>query len=162
MNFYYLFTFMLVYFSGVLSGVIHEIPNINESSYFAVPYSSKFKVYTGSSLRALNSQSLRNNYLVGSVCVLHDGEKCKAISSVIMKLNYNPSCNYSNSTIKKMAIYNRKGKQVHELINLTKLGKNEVCDRHIRFYFKNGCEFAATFNYKDTDADGTLKSLARQ
>jgi len=154
----YLYTFMILCFTGVLSGVINSNTRLNKRWLsLRVPNPKDYKLSYGKSLRQLDRLELRENHiLIGAIC-LYRPERCGVFADFEIKLDYDTTCHYGNSEIKRIAVHDSEGDPVSEIINLTKLGQDKFSNRYITFYFENDCKFTATYNYKNAVADNELK-----
>jgi len=158
MKFNYLFTFMLLCFSGVLSGVINGNSRLSKRYGYVLHINNPtdYKLSYGSSHRKLDIMYLSDGVLSGGIC-LYRPERCATYGNFDIKLDYESTCNYGNSKIKRIAVHDSEGDPVSEIINLSKLGQNKFSNRYITFYFENGCKFTATYNYQNAKADYELR-----
>jgi len=150
----YLYTFMILCFSGVLSGVINSNTRLNKRMrYLPVPNPSDYKLSYGKSHQKLYLLNLGENHILqGGIC-LYRPERCGRDANFNIKLDYDTTCHYGNSKIKRIAVHDSEGDPVSEIINISKIGQDKFANRYITFYFENGCKFTATYNYKNTEAD---------
>ena len=156
----YFYTLMLLYLSGVLSGVINENSRLSKRYNMSVPNANDIKFYSGKNHYKLDSMYFQDRYLTGTKCVYRPERGCGMSGNFIIKLDYSAKCSYGDSSIKKIAVYDDDGDSVSEIINLTKIGQIKSSGRYIDIYFKNGCKISATYNYRNTQADSQIKSLA--
>jgi len=145
---------MILCFSGVLSGVINSNTRLNKRWFrLLVPNPKDYKLSYGKSLRQLDRLELGENHILyGAIC-LYRPERCGVFASFSIKLDYDTTCHYGNSKIKRIAVHDSEGDPVSEIINISKIGQDKFANRYITFYFENGCKFTATYNYKNTEAD---------
>ncbi|OUM64627.1 hypothetical protein PIROE2DRAFT_8548 [Piromyces sp. E2] len=157
--------FLMVCLTGVLSHAV-DTTQLSKRSYdMEIPNPGSFKLKGESGEFHFFKIRLYDRKLVGTKCFNTDGNgNCKVSGSVIINLKSDPICLKNNSSIKKMRIYDNDGNEVSELIDITKVGQNISSHRYINIYFKNGCQFIATYNYKNTIINSlylTLKSCIK-
>ncbi|OUM64628.1 hypothetical protein PIROE2DRAFT_8549 [Piromyces sp. E2] len=154
--------FLMVCLSGVLSHAV-DTTQLSKRSYdMQVPNAGSF-IYRGKrQVYHLSKIRFSDRTLTASRCfIFNEKGQCKYSGIITIPLKYNAKCSYGDSSIKKIRIYDSDGDEVSELIDITKVGKDKSSHRYIDFYFKNGCQFNATYNYKNASMNHFIASEAK-
>ncbi|OUM64630.1 hypothetical protein PIROE2DRAFT_8551 [Piromyces sp. E2] len=155
--------FLMVCLSGVLSHAVDTTQLSKRSYNMKVPNAGSFKYRAKRQVVNFDKIEFSDRKLVGSSCVIYNEKgQCRFYGTVTIPLKYDAKCSYGDSNIKKIRVYDSDGDEVSELINITKVGdKNISSHRYIDFFFKNGCKFNATYNYRDTSMNHFMAPEAK-
>ncbi|OUM64631.1 hypothetical protein PIROE2DRAFT_8552 [Piromyces sp. E2] len=154
--------FLMVCLSGVLSHAVDTTQLSKRSHDMEVPNAGSFKYRGKRQVFHFSKIVFSDRKLMASKCVIHHEKGyCRFYGTVTIPLKYNAKCSYGDSSIKKIRVYDSDGDEVSELIDITKVGQNKSSHRYIDFYFKNGCKFNATYNYKNTSMNHFMAPESR-